>query len=84
MAVNPMLQKTFGECFTTYRASSDPAIKTMALHEMMSKASTKEELEIVRDLAHPNSPMRALAAERLELKSSLTSSVGQSPASRKT
>ncbi|MEK9174557.1 MAG: hypothetical protein AAB725_01140 [Patescibacteria group bacterium] len=56
----------------------------MALHEMMSKASTKEELEIVRDLAHPNSPMRALAAERLELKSSLTSSVGQSPASRKT
>lgn len=59
--------KTFEECHKSYQRACDSAIRVIALCAMMDKASTKSELEIVRDLAHPASVTRAQATERLEL-----------------
>lgn len=59
--------KTFEECHKSYERTCDSAIRIAVLCAMMDKASTRAELEIVHNLAHPNSITRAQAIERLEL-----------------
>lgn len=65
--ISRFASKSFTECHAIYNRSSNPATRVAALATMMSKAATKTELEIVRDLAHPKSITHAQANEKLEL-----------------
>ncbi|MBI4118739.1 MAG: hypothetical protein HY452_00565 [Parcubacteria group bacterium] len=59
---------TFEACYTAYETTCDASIKVLALAAMMDKASTRAELETVRNLANPRNLGRTQAKDRLRLE----------------